>query len=149
MNIIDKILIIDDEELDSFLHSSILKEFGYAKEIVVKRNGKEAIDYLQKDCQQSNQYPSLIFVDLYMPKSNGFDFLKEFDKIIIPNKYNIAVVVLSYSDNADDVIRLNKIGKFHFEQKPLCVEKMENVVHRYFRKSLAQIQHANKELLKY
>lgn len=146
MNIIDKILIIDDEELDSFLHSSILKEFGYAREIVVKKNGKEAIDYLQNDCQDQNSYPSLIFVDLYMPQSNGFDFLKEFDRINIPNKYDIAVVVLSYSDNADDVIRLNKIGKYHFEQKPLCIEKMENVVHRYFRNSLVQYQLSSRAL---
>lgn len=132
MKKINKVLIIDDEDIDCFLHTELLKKLGAANEVIVKKDGKEAMDYLKTGCMNNN-YPSLIFVDLYMPNCTGFDFLKEFDALAIPNKYEIAVVILSYSEKADDIIRLNSIGRYHYEHKPLDIEKMENIFHRYFR----------------
>lgn len=126
-------MFIDDEDIDSFLHTEILKKLGFAHEVVLKKNGKEAIDYLKVDCFIDNKYPTLIFVDLYMPCSTGFDFIKEFEQIYIPNKFEIAVVVISYSEKADDIIKLNSMGRYHFEHKPLDLKKMENILHKYFR----------------
>jgi response regulator of citrate/malate metabolism len=130
---IGKVLFIDDQDLDSFLHTELLKKLGFAHEVVVKKNGKEAIEYLELDCSLDKTYPSLIFVDLYMPGGNGFDFLQDFEMLDIPEKYKIAIIILSYSEDADDIIKLTKMGKFHFEHKPLDITTMENIFHRYFR----------------
>jgi CheY-like chemotaxis protein len=132
--------VIDDDETDCFLSKLIIENSGFVREIIIKENGKEALEYLQNECALEDQYPSLILVDLRMPSFNGFSFLEAFEKLEISKNGNIAIVVLSYSDDCDDIIKLQNLGRYNFISKPLTEDKLLDIYHRYFRnwRSLAK-----------
>jgi DNA-binding NtrC family response regulator len=130
---IDKVLLIDDDETDCFLSKLLIEKSGFVREIVIKENGKNALEYLKKECCFEDKFPSLILVDLKMPMGNGFCFLEEFEKLDISRNINIAVVVLSYSEDGEDFIKLKKIGRYNFVAKPLTEDKLFDIYHRYFR----------------
>jgi CheY-like chemotaxis protein len=133
VKIIKKVLLIDDDPVSNHLNKALLERLDFTKEIIVKTNGREAILYLQSDCYSENNYPVLILLDLKMPVLDGFDFLIEYDKLDISRKDNIVIVVLTTSTNADDIMKLRSIGKYDLINKPLNLEKLVDIYHRYFR----------------
>jgi len=66
------ILLIDDNDDDNFYHRIILSEAGVTKRIEVAETGYEALDFLQR----IQQAPELIFLDINMPRMNGWEFLQ-------------------------------------------------------------------------
>jgi CheY-like chemotaxis protein len=130
---IKKVLLVDDDLVSNHLNKELLERLDFTKEIIAKPNGREAILYLQSDCYTEDSYPVLILLDLKMPVMDGFDFLKEYDKLNISKKDNIVIVVLTTSTNADDIMKLRNLGKFELINKPLNLDKLVNIYHRYFR----------------
>jgi CheY-like chemotaxis protein len=133
VRIINKVLLIEDNETDCFLSTLILKSSGFVKEILVKKNGQQALAYLGSECFFEDKYPSLILLDLKMPDMDGFKFLKEYEKLEISKKINIAIAILSYSEDGNDIIKLKNLGRYHFIPKPLTEDKLVDLYHRYFR----------------
>ncbi|QQL49955.1 response regulator [Mucilaginibacter ginkgonis] len=92
-------LLIDDNYVDNFVTRRTLESGNFAKEIVVKQSAKDAIAYLKSGLAM----PEVIFLDLRMPDMNGFDFLREYDKLNIPEKKTIKIFMLSSSLDPNDV----------------------------------------------
>jgi DNA-binding response OmpR family regulator len=131
---INKVLLIDDDPITNQINKRLFDQLDFAKEVLIKESAKDAIEYLQSDCYLSKEYPSLILLDLSMPELNGFDFLKEFEKLKLDKK-NIAIVILTNSTNGDDILKLKEMGRYYFFSKPLTVDKLVDIHHRYFRRS--------------
>jgi CheY-like chemotaxis protein len=131
---ISKVLLIDDDPVSNHINSKLLDQVNLAKEIVVKETAKEALLYLQSDCYSSGKYPDLILLDLKMPVLDGFAFLEEFGRLKL-NKYNIVIVILSHSVDAEDILRLKNMGRYFLVNKPLTIDKIIDIHHRYFRNS--------------
>lgn len=70
------IMIVDDSESDQFLTKHIIGKYDSNIEISQAFEGFEAIDKLNKMEQQ----PSVVFLDINMPRMNGFEFLEEYSK---------------------------------------------------------------------
>lgn len=132
MRKINKVLLVDDDLASNFLNKSVIEKIDFANEIVLKNNGKEAFDYLEKECQSEN-FPDLILLDLKMPVMDGFEFLKEFERLCYNLKDNIVVVILASSNNADDYVKLMHMGNYYAVVKPLTIDKLFDIHHRYFR----------------
>ena len=76
-NRIDKVLIIDDDEISNFITESILEQSNKVKEIDVVMSADEGIKLLTKLASKgANHLPSLILLDIKMPVKSGWDFLK-------------------------------------------------------------------------
>jgi CheY-like chemotaxis protein len=131
---INKLLLIDDDPITNEINKRLYEQVNLVKEIVAVNSAIAAIEYLRSDCYISKEYPSLILLDLSMPGSNGFDFLKEFELLKLDKK-NIVVVVLTNSSNADDYIKLKELGRFYVFSKPLNIDKIIDIHHRYFRRT--------------
>lgn len=93
-----KLLIIEDNEGDIFLMTEVTQEMGL-NDIVIKKDGKAALDFLQ----HTDDRPNLIFLDINLPKINGFEVL-EFIRST-ENLQDIPVVIFSTSSSKEDIVK--------------------------------------------
>ncbi|MDB5115443.1 MAG: hypothetical protein JWQ79_935 [Mucilaginibacter sp.] len=116
-------LLIDDNYIDNFVTSKLLSNSNFAQNIVVRQSPAEAIESLRDGTVK----PDVIFLDLRMPVMNGFEFLKEFEKLSI-DKDNIKIFMLSSSLDPVDIKRSfdNKYVT-QFIHKPLTKKVLEEL----------------------
>ncbi len=132
------ILLIDDNVDDNFFHSLVINEANAAENIKTATDGQKALEYLEKSKEDQNQnpFPDLIFLDINMPKLNGFQFLEKAKA----NKYfdtgkKVVLVMLTGSLNPND----EKTAKENFANeindykiKPLTAEILKEIIEKYF-----------------
>jgi CheY-like chemotaxis protein len=127
---IDKVMLIDDDKLANFINKKLIHKMGITNKIIVKENASEALQYLQK----TKTFPSLIILDIYMPRMDAFEFIEEFKKLEYHKKNNkTRIVILTASSDIDDLIRLKYLGKNTYWNKPLQEEKIWNLYNKYFK----------------
>lgn len=109
-----KILLIEDDEIERMKFAKVASnQWGIA--IIEAENGERALDILDQI-----ELPNLIVLDLNMPKINGVEFLK----ILKTNKalQYIPIVVMSTSNNHNDIKKCYEIGVSGYMIKPLHYE---------------------------
>ena len=95
------IFLIEDNQGDIRLIKEAFKSTGTPCEVVVARDGIEAITRLKKEDFGQLQQPDLILLDLNMPKKDGRELLAEIKAD--PDLKHIPVVVLTTSQNEEDI----------------------------------------------
>lgn len=128
------ILIIDDDPLTSYLHKRVIDGFNVVHRIEIASNGEEAIEFIN-DCIQSereDKIPQLIFVDLFMPFMDGYQFLEAYKKLNFKNKDSVVVAVLTTSFLHKDKIRVKEYQVKEYVEKPITHEKMRRLMEEHF-----------------
>lgn len=124
------ILLIDDNPDDNRFHQIIIKKMGITDSIQIVQNGLEAIEFLKK---QNEVIPELIFLDINMPKMNGWEFLVAYKDLNIEQKAKALIVMLTTSTNPDDEKKAKEIQEvMDFQPKPLSVESLTVILDKYF-----------------
>ena len=77
----DRVLLIDDNDIDNFINERMITTNHFGKQVVVKNSGDLALNYLKEHQSDPNTLPQIIFLDLNMPVMDGFAFLEEYDKL--------------------------------------------------------------------
>ena len=118
-----KIMIIDDNEIDNYIVKTLLKNNNIADEVIVFDSAVAAIEYLQFNQHNVNELPQIIFLDLYMPIMNGFQFIEMLDKIDSSAVQASKLCVLSSSIDNNDIIK-SKFNNsvFTYIAKPISTE---------------------------
>src|ERR1051326_286565 len=81
-NKINTVLLVDDNEATNFLNKILLEQCGFARHIEVATNGFDALDYVSgRKSGNKCLCPHLIFLDGYMPLLDGWEFLREIERI--------------------------------------------------------------------
>lgn len=130
MNDQQKILLIEDNPDDEILTIKAFRKNHLLNEIMVIRDGAEALDYLNSTGVYENagktDYPSFILLDLKLPKVDGLEVLKS----IKVNRYTkfIPVVILTTSKEESDLITSYKYGVNSFVRKPIDFNEFVQVV---------------------
>jgi len=88
------ILLVDDDDINVMIVRRALKTLNVANELVRAANGEDALEYLKNN---DNQKPCLIFLDLNMPRMNGWEFLDILKTE--PSLQNIPVAILTTSNS--------------------------------------------------
>lgn len=138
MKKVNCILLIDDNPADNDFHKIIIKEAEICNHVKVVLDGVEAIEYLIKSGDENfdgENYPKpdIIFLDINMPKMNGFEFLMEYEKLKERLKSEVVIVMLTTSLNPDDAKKAKENGVVkEFQNKPLTVESLQEIVKKYF-----------------
>lgn len=88
-----KILIVEDDELNRKLFQSILFEAGY--DVLVASNGDEALEIIKKE------NPSLILLDIIMPKKSGLDVVKELREKKLLKDSKVYALTATYLNEKD------------------------------------------------
>ncbi|MBM4053152.1 MAG: response regulator [Planctomycetes bacterium] len=104
-----KILIVDDEEVNRVLLKAILNNDGYLTETA--SNGKEALNAIEK------HNPDLILLDVMMPNLNGYDICKILKDS--PNTSNIPVIMVTALTDKDSKRKGLDAGAIDFLNKPI------------------------------
>ena len=124
------ILLIDDNDADNDYHQIIISEMNVTDNIQVVENGEQAIVFLKKENQI---IPDLIFLDINMPRMNGWEFLEEYKNLDVAQRAKIVIVMLTTSANPDDVIRAETIAEVNgFKSKPLSEDMLNEILEQHF-----------------
>ena len=126
----DFILLVEDDENDILLIQNAFRKGGLLNPIQVVRDGEQAIYYLEGRGVFSNRdeypLPSLILLDLKMPRKDGFQVLEWLS--CQPELRRIRVVVLTSSDQIKDVNRAYALGASSFLVKPIGMQEFISLV---------------------
>jgi two-component system response regulator len=114
------ILLVDDNEDDIDLTIRAIRKTSINQHVVVARDGQEALDYLFAEGEyegEEHELPSVVLLDLNMPRVGGLDVLKRLRSELLTEI--LPVVVLTTSDEQNDVVRSYKFGANSFIRKPI------------------------------
>jgi len=114
------LLLIEDNEDDIELTRMALEKYNIVNNIVIKRDGEEAIEFLFGDRDSGRKHrgnPALILLDLNMPKIDGFEVLNKL-RATESTKY-LPVAILTSSKQEEDIIRGYKTGANSYIRKPV------------------------------
>jgi len=124
MKKIDCIMLIDDDEATNFHHQLIIEDNDCCKELVVFEYAEEALQYL-KDGNKTT--PTVIFLDINMPRMNGWEFLEEYKKLEEHQKSEIIMLTTSLNESdRERAAHINEISAF--KHKPLMEEMLEKIM---------------------
>ena len=129
MNELGRILIVEDDPKDVELTLIALEEYNLANEVVITRDGEEALDYLY--CRgnfkmRSSDNPAVLLLDLKLPKVNGLEVLQQIksdEKLKM-----IPVVVLTSSREERDMVASYKLGVNAYVVKPVDFHEFVNAI---------------------
>lgn len=129
MTTLGRILIVEDDPNDVELTLTALAEYNLANEVVVTRDGQQALDYLY--CRgefntRSSDNPAVMLLDLKLPKVDGLEVLQ---RIKSDERLRmIPVVVLTSSNEEKDMMRSYKLGVNAYVVKPVDFHEFVNAV---------------------
>jgi CheY-like chemotaxis protein len=124
-----RILLVEDDPRDVELTLTALDDYKLANEVVVCRDGQEALDYLYargKFSDRTNENPAVILLDLKLPKVDGLEVLQQIKSD--ERLRMIPVVVLTSSHEEKDMMRSYKLGVNAYVVKPVDFHEFINAV---------------------
>ena|SRR5687768_13357171 len=98
--LVDKTMLIDDSEIDLFIHRRFLELCNFSRELVAFKSAETAIESLRN--LNGDDPPNIIFLDLNMPVVDGFTFLNLFTGLPSKIKDQSRIVVLTSSNSVTD-----------------------------------------------
>lgn len=123
------ILMADDDDDDFMLTEKALKESKLLNELVRVSDGEELTDYLfQRGDYEGKKVkrPSIILLDLNMPRKDGREALKEIKEN--EELREIPIVVFTTSKAEEDIIRSYQLGVNSFISKPVTFKNLIEVM---------------------
>jgi CheY-like chemotaxis protein len=130
-------LLVEDNSADALLVRRAFQRANIRCTIHVVTNGEEAIAYLRGDGQYADRQqfplPSLVLLDLKLPRRSGFDVLLAIRQH--PSLRRLPIVVLTSSRELKDVNRAYELGANSYVTKvadPVNMTDLMKVIHRYW-----------------
>ena len=117
------ILLVEDDSVDVMTVKRAFRDIAVKSELVPTGDGEEALAYLRDD---GNTKPSVILLDLNMPKMNGTEFLK----IIKADDglKKIPVIVLTTSNSEQDIAKSFELGAAGYMVKSVDYKRFMEVI---------------------
>lgn len=124
------ILLVEDNPNDEELTLRALTKANVANNVVVVRDGAEALDYLfgtgSEQADKKPRNPAVVILDLKLPKVDGLEVLKRLRAdertALLP------VVILTSSDEQKDQLESYRLGANSYVRKPVEFDKFVDAV---------------------
>jgi CheY-like chemotaxis protein len=124
------ILLVDDNTADNYYHQIVIKGMNITERIEVATDGVEALNFLEKENQVP---PELIFLDINMPRMNGWEFLEKYKHLDVKQKSKIIIVMLTTSAHPKDLEKAKQMEEVSgYKVKPLTEEMLKEILEKYF-----------------
>jgi CheY-like chemotaxis protein len=124
-----RILLVEDSVNDIELILNALTDNHLANEVVVTRDGEEALDYLYRRGifkMRQEGHPIVVLLDLKLPRINGLEILAQLKSD--PEFRLIPIVVLSSSREEPDLRRCYEFGTNAYVVKPIDFQEFVEVI---------------------
>jgi CheY-like chemotaxis protein len=119
------ILLVEDDPGDVLLVQEALSENKIANNLSVVNDGVKAMEFIRGEGEYAGrERPELVILDLNLPRKSGGEVLADPDLATIP------VVVLTTSNNEEDVVRSYQHHANAFITKPLDFARFKQIVHQ-------------------
>lgn len=120
-------ILIDDSDIDLFIQRRFLEVYNFSRKFTSFKSADEALEWLSHLTNES--VPDIIFLDLNMPKTDGFEFLERFSRLPEPVSTRPRIVVLTSSNSTADVNRSRAYQNvIQFITKPMKQSDIENIL---------------------
>ncbi|WP_133537280.1 response regulator [Tenacibaculum caenipelagi] len=127
------ILLIDDDPATNFLHKLLIEKENCTENIVCMQSAEDALAYLRLKIEGEYPHPEIIFLDINMPRMNGWDFLEEYEKFDKEQQAKKIIIMLTTSLDPHDREKAESINQINeFQSKPLTSEKLRSILKSNF-----------------
>ncbi|MDN4165404.1 response regulator [Cytophagales bacterium LB-30] len=126
----DKVMIVDDDEINNFICSKLIKEAALSNQVVSFTQAQKALEYLKGQLEMGHELPAVIFLDISMPIMDGWDFLKEYAQLNEQKTKNTRLFMLSSSVHEEDI---RKAESFKQVEKYLTKPMTFNTILQIFK----------------
>lgn len=122
------ILLVEDNPDDEFLTRDALRSGGVQHDVIVARDGAEAVDWIfsNRGMNPDPVTPDLILLDLKLPKMSGFDVLERIRANV--RTRGLPVVILTSSSEHQDIVRSYANGANSYVRKPVIFSEFVKAV---------------------
>jgi DNA-binding response OmpR family regulator len=129
VNKLGRILMVEDDPKDVELTLTALEDYNLANEVIVTRDGEQALDYLL--CRgvyetRPSGNPAVMLLDLKLPKVDGLEVLKQIRSEGALRM--IPVVVLTSSKEEKDMVASYQLGVNAYVVKPVDFHEFVNAI---------------------
>lgn len=128
---VSNILLADDDRDDRFFFSMAITEMEIGLKLEMVKHGEELMEYLTRD---DITIPDILFLDLNMPRKNGFDCLREICNSTLLK--DLFVIIYSTSSSQRDIEETFRLGANLFINKPNSYEDLSPRLLKVFQLNL-------------
>ena len=124
-----RILLVEDSPNDVELTLNALERHTLANEVVVVRDGEEALDYLHRRGAYEGRaggHPVVVLLDLKLPKIDGLEVLQAVRRD--PDLHRTPIVMLTSSREEQDVVRSYDLGVNAYVVKPVEFQQFVSAI---------------------
>jgi CheY-like chemotaxis protein len=119
------ILLVDDDIDDIYFFDIALKELPVSTHLTIVNDGEQLMNYLSENLEH---LPDILFLDLNMPRKNGFECLEEIR--LIEKLKQLPIIIFSTSFEQGVVNILYKNGAQYFIRKPSDFSQFKKLIHQ-------------------
>jgi CheY-like chemotaxis protein len=119
------IFLADDDDDDCLFFKEALGELPVSIQLTTVHDGEQLMNLLSKT---ADELPPLLFLDLNMPRKNGFQCLTEIKQDERLKRLTVIIFSTSFQQDVADLLYNN--GAQYFILKPAAFEDLKKVIHR-------------------
>jgi CheY-like chemotaxis protein len=125
------ICVIDDDDIYQFAVARIIESALNTSSVMSFYDGEEALEYFESLKGNDDPIPDIIFLDINMPRLNGFEFMEGYNKIKDRLSKKSKVYMVSSSIDPADIQRSKEMdGIEDYVSKPLDTDLVTDIVSR-------------------
>jgi CheY-like chemotaxis protein len=119
-------LVVDDDEINLYIMTRLVEKARYKTNMVTRTDGKLGVDYLEELIENKETLPKLIFVDINMPGTDGWEFLEKYRELNVEQDIEVYMLTSSVFD-----IDIEKSKNYEFLSgfisKPITVQQLDEI----------------------
>ncbi len=119
-----KILLADDDLGDCMLFKDALEELPISTRLTIVHNGEQVVEELNRE---GMKLPDVLFLDLNMPRKNGFAALGEIKRH--PEMEKLPVIIISTSSELDSIKKVFRDAAHYYICKPVDFSQLKKVIY--------------------